>query len=245
MIELALPLLYAIAAILLLLEHLFPAHSSKTSWSWYLRGGLINGLLLAVYIGFDFFWSGTSAANSIFSLPESIPDYAAAMLAYFIFTFVVYWWHRLRHHSAFIWRIFHQLHHSPKRIQTITAYYIHPFDLIANLIISNSIMFILLGLNLEAAAWYTLITGTAGFLIHANIRLPRQVGYVFQTPEMHRLHHKSGHHAHNYSDIVIWDMLFGTYCNPKKPINSCGFDETHEKKVVPMLFGQNIFKSNK
>ncbi len=245
MLELALPLLYAVAGILLILEHLRPAHITTLSWAWYLRAGLINALLLLVYISFEWLWASNSFFSSVFTLPASMPDYIAALLAYFIFTFIVYWWHRLRHHSKIIWRIFHQLHHSPKRIQTLTAYYIHPLDLIANLVISNSIMFLLLGVNLEVAAWYTLITGSAGFLIHANIRLPRQVGYVFQTPEMHRLHHQSGHHAHNYSDIVIWDMIFGTYHNPIEPITSCGFEEQYENKIIPMLLGINIFKNKK
>ena len=108
------------------------------------------------------------------------------------------------------------------------------------LFISNTIVFVLLGLNFAAAAWYTLITGFAGFFIHANIRVPRQVGYVFQTPEMHRLHHKVNHHANNYSDIVCWDMLFGTYCNPREDIDQCGFDEETETKVFQLLAGRRL-----
>ena len=241
MIELALPLIYLIASILLFIEHRYPAHHNVVSKQWYIRAIVINALQLLVFIVFNSLWSKHVDAWSLFSLNNVMAAPANAFLDYFIFTFVVYWWHRLRHHSATIWRIFHQLHHSPQRIQTLTAYYIHPLDMIANLLISNSIVFLLLGLDLETAAWYTLFTGTAGFLIHANIRLPRQVGYIFQTPEMHRLHHKSNHHAHNYSDIVCWDMLFGTYCNPSKNVNACGFDKHYEHKVIPMLLGKNIF----
>ncbi len=240
-IELALPLLYLIAGILLCLERRYPAHRGTFSKQWYIRASAINALQLAVFIVFDYIWTRYVGSWSLFSLDQGVPAPVNAFLAYFIFTFVVYWWHRLRHRSPLIWRIFHQLHHSPQRIQTLTAYYIHPLDMIANLTISNTIVFLLLGLNLETAAWYTLITGTAGFLIHANIRVPRQVGYVFQTPEMHRLHHKFGHHAQNYSDIVCWDMLFGTYCNPCNDIKHCGFDENHERKIIPMLLGKNIY----
>ena len=240
MIELALPALYTIAGILFVLEHVFPAHRQKTSPSWYLRGLLINTMQLGVFLGFDRLWSVYAQNASLLDLGAGLSTLAGALLAYFIFTFVVYWWHRLRHHSDFIWRLFHQLHHSPQRIQTLTAYYIHPLDMIANLLISNTIMFIILGLNAEGAAWYTLITGTAGFLIHANIRIPRAVGYVFQTPEMHRLHHKSGHHAHNYSDIVIWDWLFGTYCNPETPVEHCGFSREQEERLLPMFLGHDV-----
>lgn len=245
MIELALPLLYTIAGILFFLEHRYPAHPAVVSKPWYARAILINALQLAIFIVVDTLWLKHAAGWSVFTVTDSMSAPASALLAYFVFTFVVYWWHRLRHRSPLIWRLFHQLHHSPQRIQTLTAYNIHPLDMIANLTISNSILFLLLGLNLEAAAWYTLITGAAGFIIHANIRLPRQVGYLFQTPEMHRLHHKFGHHAHNYSDIVFWDMSFGTYCNPHEDITHCGFDENqederHEKKIVAMLLGKTF-----
>jgi sterol desaturase/sphingolipid hydroxylase (fatty acid hydroxylase superfamily) len=57
---------------------------------------------------------------------------------------------------------------------------------------------------------------------------------------MHRLHHKRGHHAHNYSDIVWWDMLFGTYANPREDIEACGFDDSSERKVVSLLLGREL-----
>lgn len=242
MIRLALPLVYTIAGILLVVERVSPAHKTASSKSWYLRAVAINALQFGIFIVFDQIWTHYAAAWSVFDLAGEMHPAASALLAYFIFTFVVYWWHRLRHQSAFFWRVFHQLHHSPQRIETLTAYYIHPLDMLVDLLISNSIVFLLLGLDLESAAWYTLITGTAGFLIHANIHLPRWVGYVFQTPEMHRLHHKSGHHAQNYSDIVWWDMLFGTYCNPKQKIEHCGFSAQQEARVIPMLLGKDLFK---
>jgi len=240
MTELALPLLYAIAGLLFLLEHIFPAHPLEIKWRWYARAVIINAMVFGVYLGVEAVWENYANSWSVFSLSELLSAPSAAFLAYFIFTFFAYWWHRLRHSSPLAWRIFHQLHHSPKRLQTLTAYYIHPLDMLADLSMSNFIVFILLGLNLEAAALYILITGVAGFLVHANIRLPRWVGYVFQTPEMHRLHHKSEHHAQNYADIVWWDMLFGTYCNPKKDIEQCGFSKEKEKKVIPMLLTQDL-----
>jgi len=241
-ITLALPLVYTIAGILLVIERVSPAHKTTASKSWYGRAIVINALQFGIFIFFDHLWTKYAGSWSVFNLVGEMHPAASAFLAYFIFTFVVYWWHRLRHHSPFFWRVFHQLHHSPQRIETLTAYYIHPLDMLVDLLISNSIVFLLLGLDLEAAAWYTLFTGTAGFLIHANIHLPRWVGYVFQTPEMHRLHHKSGHHAHNYSDIVWWDMLFGTYCNPKQNIEQCGFSSEQEARVIPMLLGKDLFK---
>jgi len=241
----ALPMLFAVALLLIELEHISPAREIKKEQSWYMRAVFINALVLGVYFAFDNVWNHYFHAGSIFTLGNVLSPVWGALLGYFIFTFVVYWWHRLRHASSWVWRVFHQLHHSPKRIETLTAYYIHPLDMLANLMISNTILFVLLGLNLEGAAWYTFITGVAGFLIHANINMPRKVGYVFQTPKMHRLHHKSGHHAQNYSDIVWWDMLFGTYSNPKEEVVKCGFSAEEEKNIFTMLKGQSLERSNK
>lgn len=240
MIELALPLLYTFAAVLMFIEHRFPAHPLMIEKKWYARAIIVNALAFVVYIVVDAVWNHVANGWSVFSLSDSLSAPLAAFVAYFVFTFVGYWWHRLRHASPLAWRLFHQLHHSPKRLQTLTAFYIHPLDMTFDLLITNSIVFVLLGLNLEAAAWFLLITGSAGFLIHANIRLPRWVGYVFQTPEMHRLHHKSGHHSQNYSDIVWWDMLFGTYCNPKQDVDSCGFSDDRESKITSMLLTKKI-----
>ncbi len=239
MAEFALIVVYTSAGFLIGLEYLFPAHPNKLQAVWYLRALLINAINILVFYLVDSYMVKINIDIAVFDLSQ-LPPVIGAAIAYFIFTFVVYWWHRLRHSSNFFWKYFHQLHHSPTRIEALTAYYIHPLDMLANLLISNVIVFILLGLNINAASWYTIITGVAGLLIHANIRLPRQVGYVFQTPEMHRLHHKSNHHAHNYSDIVWWDMLFGTYRNPEFDIDECGFSGKKEQQLLKMLLGHDL-----
>jgi sterol desaturase/sphingolipid hydroxylase (fatty acid hydroxylase superfamily) len=232
--------LYGCVAIVLAWEWVKPAHPTRRSLGWIGRAAVINGINIGVFLAVGGFWARLGSHASVFKLDGQIPALAGALLAYFIFTFVVYWWHRARHAFDFLWRWFHQIHHSPHRIELLTAYYIHPLDMLANLCISSAIVYALLGLSFEAASWYTFITGLAGFLIHANIRLPRLVGYVFQTPEMHRLHHKYNHHASNYSDIVWWDMLFGTYENPEHDVKRCGFDPDKEARWLNMLCGKDV-----
>ena len=227
---------------LIYLERFFPAHTSAHHGrnAWYLRGSAITFLNIFVFVCVDRFVSKLATPVHLIPIVDSLPSFWGALIGYVIFTFIVYWWHRARHHYAPLWRWFHQLHHSPTRIEMLTAYYIHPLDLIANLLISNVIVFLILGLNIEGASYYTIITGVAGFIIHANIKLPRWIGYVFQTPEMHRVHHKQGHHKHNYSDLVIWDYIFGTYLNPIIPVTQCGFDNSSEKYWGQMLCGRSL-----
>jgi sterol desaturase/sphingolipid hydroxylase (fatty acid hydroxylase superfamily) len=52
---------------------------------------------------------------------------------------------------------------------------------------------------------------------------------------MHHIHHEYEHHSHNYGDIVWWDMLFGTYRNPKEFHSTCGFDADKEERLLDML----------
>jgi len=41
------------------------------------------------------------------------------------------------------------------------------------------------------------------------------MGYFIQRPEAHCVHHRLGFHYHNFADLSLWDMLFGTFRNPR------------------------------
>jgi sterol desaturase/sphingolipid hydroxylase (fatty acid hydroxylase superfamily) len=101
-------------------------------------------------------------------------------------------------------------------------------------------VFTVLGLSLEGAAMYTFFTAIGEFFYHTNVRTPRWVGFVFQRPEMHRIHHRHGQHKNNYGDITWWDMLFGTYDNPKEWTAACGFDPDMEERLGAMLAFRDV-----
>lgn len=111
-----------------------------------------------------------------------------------------------------------------------------------NSILGSLLVYTLLGLNLKAGMVYTACTALGEFFYHTNVVTPRWVGFVFQRPEMHRIHHQYGRHKNNYGDIVWWDMLFGTYENPARFTESCGFDDALEQQLIPMLVFQNVHK---
>src|SRR6187455_1897410 len=102
------------------------------------------------------------------------------LVAYFIATFVFYWWHRWRHESDFLWRTFHQIHHSPQRIEVITSFYKHPIEMIVNSVLGSLLVYSLLGLSPAGGAVYTACTALGEFFYHANVRTPRWVGWFFQ-----------------------------------------------------------------
>jgi sterol desaturase/sphingolipid hydroxylase (fatty acid hydroxylase superfamily) len=59
---------------------------------------------------------------------------------------------------------------------------------------------------------------------------------------MHRIHHEYEKHRNNYGDITWWDMLFGTYENPRDFVSSCGFDAAKEEQLVPMLAFRDVHR---
>lgn len=203
--------------------------------TWPLRVLLINAAQIGVVLLAGVSWDRWLAAWSLLHLSPALPPVAAGAVAYFLSTFVFYWWHRWRHESDTLWRVFHQIHHSAQRLETITSFYKHPGEMIVNSVIGALLVYTLLGLSIEAAAVYTLLTAIGEFFYHANISTPHWVGYVFQRPEMHRVHHQYQYHRNNYSDITWWDMLFGTYENPREPILACGFDDGKEQQLGRML----------
>jgi sterol desaturase/sphingolipid hydroxylase (fatty acid hydroxylase superfamily) len=114
--------------------------------------------------------------------------------------------------------------------------------MVVNSLIGSVLVYSCLGLSLRGGAIYTLCTAVGEFFYHTNIRTPQWVGYVFQRPEMHRIHHEYGSHKNNYGDIVWWDMLFGTYDNPPEFKTSCGFDDPKEQQLGAMLKFRDVHK---
>ena len=162
-------------------------------------------------------------------------------LGWFIGTFVFYWWHRLRHKDGF-WLIFHQIHHSASRIEILTSFYKHPVEIFTNSFITAIILFPILGTSLLAGLWYNMFAATGEYFYHANIKTPKWLRYFIQTPELHSIHHEYDVHKYNYSDLPIWDRLFGTYKDTTTFTERCGFPEGAEQKFPEMLIFKDVYQ---
>lgn len=226
-----------------ILERVVPGWPLPSIKTWPLRVLLINAVQVCVVLLAGVSWELWLSSWSVFNLSEAVSPTLGGFIAYFIATFVFYWWHRWRHELDFLWVGFHQIHHSPRRLEVITSFYKHPGEMVVNSVLGSLLVYTLLGLSLEAAAIYTFFTAIGEFFYHTNVRTPRWVGYIFQRPEMHRIHHQSGRHKNNYGDIVWWDMLFGTYENPKEWLHSCGFTPEREERLVDMLAYKDVHKN--
>jgi sterol desaturase/sphingolipid hydroxylase (fatty acid hydroxylase superfamily) len=188
-------------------------------------------------------WDGWMGNHRPWSA-DALGPIGGAILGYVVLTFVYYWWHRWRHESDFLWRWVHQVHHSPQRIEVITAFYKHPIELLANSLLSSAILYLLVGLSPAAAAGATLLSGLAELFYHWNVPTPYWVGFFIQRPESHCVHHQEGLHAYNYGDLPIWDMLFGTFRNPRSFDERCGFAASRELRLLTMLRGVDIHKAD-
>lgn len=233
---------FGLAGCCLVLERLIPGWQLPAVRTWPYRVVIVNALQLGVILLAGVSWERWLSAWSLFHLQARIPTWAGGGLAYFIGTFVFYWWHRWRHRVDFLWLGFHQIHHSPQRIEVITSFYKHPLEMIANSIIGSLLVYSFLGLGLESGAVFTFCCAVGEFFYHTNVKTPHWVGYFFQRPEMHHIHHEHESHKNNYGDITWWDMLFGTYQNPERFESRCGFDPAKEEQLIPMLAFRDVHK---
>ena len=163
-----------------------------------------------------------------------------ALAGYLVITFIYYWWHRARHESAPLWRWLHQVHHSPARIEVLTSFYKHPLEITLNAVLSSAILYSGLGLTPAQGALALAFTGLAELFYHWNVSTPYWLGFLFQRPESHRVHHQRGRHRCNYSDLPLWDWLFGTLHNPRTFTADCGFDDQLERRLGTMLIGIDV-----
>jgi hypothetical protein len=99
---------------------------------------------------------------------------------------------------------------------------------------------IVLGLDPIAAALVGYVAAFYGMFQHWNVRTPQWLGYIIQRPESHCVHHRKGVHYYNYADFPLWDMLSGTFRNPRNYIGDVGFETPGDKKLGAMLLFADV-----
>lgn len=233
-------LLVASTAVFLTLERLFPGRTLPHSRGWHVRAILVNVGQLLITLATARIWIGWFGDVSLFKLSNWRHPFLEGFVGWLVGTFVFYWWHRLRHMQVW-WLVFHQIHHSPSRIELLTSFYKHPVEIFADAALSALVLYPLLGCSLPGAFWYTFFAGTGEYFYHANVRTPAWLRYFIQTPELHSVHHQLDVHRFNFSDIPIWDRLFGTYKDTTEFVDRCGFPAGAEQRLVAMLAFSDVY----
>ncbi len=224
----------------LVAERVFPGRSLPKSKGWYMRSIGINLIQLSITLGVGRMWFPTFGGTSLGDLAQWNLPILEGFVAWFVGTFVFYWWHRLRHKNGF-WHVFHQIHHSASRIEILTSFYKHPIEILVNAILSVIIIYQILGCSLQAVFWYNLFAAAGEYFYHANIRTPGWLRYFIQTPELHSIHHQYDVHSFNYGDIPMWDRLFGTYRDTREFAERCGFPDGAEQRLTEMLLFRDVY----
>jgi len=229
------------AAILLLLERLAPGRKLPHAPGWYGRAILINVIQAAITFATNRLWLSYFSGVSLFDLAALLSPVFQGLIGWLVGTFFFYWWHRLRHVRGF-WVIFHQIHHSPARIEAMTAFYKHPVEILADSALAALVLYPLLGCSLEGALWFNFFAAAGELFYHSNIRTPHWVRYFIQTPELHSIHHQLDVHYFNFADLPLWDRLFGTYRDAERFAAECGFPRHNERHLGRMLLFKDVYK---
>jgi sterol desaturase/sphingolipid hydroxylase (fatty acid hydroxylase superfamily) len=227
-------------AAFLIAERLAPGRALPASPAWYARALAINGAQLGITLATGRIWPHVFGEGSLLNVSHLAAPWCEGLLAWFCGTFVFYWWHRLRHRPGF-WEIFHQIHHSPSRIEVLTSFYKHPVEIFSNAVIAGLLLYPVIGSSISGAFWYNFFAATGEYFYHANVRSPRWLRYVIQTPELHSIHHQYDVHRYNFGDIPLWDRLFGTYRDAVEFVPRCGFPEGSERRLAEMLLFRDVY----
>jgi len=153
--------------------------------------------------------------------PHDWPPAGQATLMILLADFLRYWLHRASHEwSQGLWRL-HAVHHSPQKLNWVNVGRFHPIEKSLQFL-CDAAPFILLGVSAEVLALYFVFYAVNGFFQHCNVELRLGLlNCVISGPELHRWHHswEPRESNKNYgNNIIVWDLLFGTYFLPKERV---------------------------
>ena len=193
---------------------------------------LIWNFLIVWTLNYIAMFSAGLMSESFMELIRLQPFWLQVTEVVFLSDFLIYWAHRLQHHSAFLWR-FHKVHHSAENLDWLAAHREHPLDTVYTVGIIN-LPAILLGFPIESIAGFIAFRGIWAIYIHSNVRLPiGPLKMMIGSPEIHHWHHDKNIRAGNYANISpLMDIAFGTYTCPDQEPESFGIEEQSPKTYL-------------
>lgn len=230
--------------LLILWEAIFPARQLPDVPYWKIKGIAFFFLFfyLSTYLPLLYAeWLPTSQLIDLSAIHPVVAGIAGTLL----YELGMYVWHRSMHKNNWLWKIFHQMHHSAERLDTYGAFYFSPFDMIGFTLLGTVCFSFIAGVPPQSITIILLVTNFLSIFQHANIKTPTWVGYIVQRPESHAVHHAKGVHAYNYSDLPLFDILFGTFKNPEKYVQETGFYQGASSRVGDMLLFKDVSEEQK
>jgi sterol desaturase/sphingolipid hydroxylase (fatty acid hydroxylase superfamily) len=230
---------FALFATLIILEALFPARPLVQVRGWRLRGLLAFAVYFFLSSYLPLLWTEHLLQFQWFDL-SALGTWGGAAVGVLVYELGVYGWHRAMHHNDRLWRVFHQMHHSAERLDTYGAFWFSPMDMVGFTVLYSLALTLVVGVTAEAATVALYVTTFFNVFQHTNIRTPRWLGYIVQRPESHSVHHQRGVHAYNYSDLPVFDILFGTFRNPRDFAPLQGFHDGASARLGDLLLWRDV-----
>lgn len=212
-------------------------HDSTRLWRLRAAAMTVVTFYLAGY--FALFWSTVLGDFHLLDL-SGLGTVGGAVVGILVYELGHYWYHRLAHRYGWLWRLGHQMHHSAESLDAFGAYWLHPLDNFMFTTLASLVFYPLLGLTAEAGVIGAFFLTFNAMFQHMSFRTPRWLGYILQRPESHSLHHGRGIHRYNYADLPLWDIVFGTFRNPRDFQKRHGFYDGASERVADMLLFQDV-----
>lgn len=232
-------MLFALFGALMLWEFLAPARRLPDVPGWRLRAVLVfaSYFLLSSYL--PMLWAKYLLPLQLFDLTH-LGAWTGGLVGLLVYQACAYAWHRAIHANDWAWRGFHQMHHSAERLDTLSAFWFSPLETVGWTAVASLALMLIVGLSPQATTVALLSATLLAMFTHTNVRTPQWLGYLVERPESHSLHHARGHHRDNYSELPVFDMLFGTFRNPRDFAPETGFYEGASRRVLEMALAQDV-----
>lgn len=229
----------ALYAGLVLWEKLAPARPLPAVRGWLPRALISFGAYFFLSSYLPLFWDETLARFQLLDLTH-LGTWGGAAAGLLVYEALLYAWHRTMHATGWLWRSFHQMHHSAERLDTYGAFWFSPLDMAGFTLVGSLSLVLVVGVTPQAVTVFLFATMFFAIFQHANICTPRWLGYLIQRPESHSVHHGRGIHRYNYADLPVFDMLFGTFRNPADFHAGQGFYDGASARVGEMLLWRDV-----
>lgn len=220
-------------------EAVAPARRLPEVRGWKLRGLAAFAFYFYLSSYLPLVWDAYLAPYQFVDL-SGLGVAGGALAGLLVLDLVGYWYHRAIHRFDPLWLGLHQMHHSAERLDTWSAFWFSPLDMVGWTAVGSFALVLGVGIDPQAATVVLLLSTFLAVFQHANLNTPHWLGYLVARPEMHAVHHGRGLHRYNYGSLALFDQLFGTWRNPRGYEGETGFYEGASRRVVDMLLFRDV-----
>jgi sterol desaturase/sphingolipid hydroxylase (fatty acid hydroxylase superfamily) len=232
---------FGMYAFLITIEAVFPARKLPEVKYWKIKGILSFVLFFYISAYLPMVLNPLLQPYRLLNL-SSAGTAGGVLIGLLLLELAVYFWHRTLHNSDKLWKTFHQMHHSAERLDTYGTFFFSPLDMVGWTVLGSLCFGLVMGLSAQATTIIFLLNSFFNIVQHSNIRTPVWLGYIIQRPESHTYHHAQNIHRHNYCDLPVIDMIFGTFHNPKSYEYETGFYHGASDRMADMLLFRDVSK---